>query len=126
MFKQLFLVFLGGGLGSICRFLISKIGENNQDVFPYKTLIVNVLGSFIIGLVLGYALKTESQNQNLILFLAVGFCGGFTTFSTFAFENFKFLKSAAYLPMLTYSLSSLILTLLFVVFGVFLSKFITH
>lgn len=122
MFKQLLLVFLGGGLGSICRYLLSKIGNQPTNYLPFGTLLVNVLGSLVIGLILGITLKNQTQNQQITLFLAVGFCGGFTTFSSFAFENFKFLKAGAYLPFFTYSIASLVLTLVFVMIGVFLSK----
>ncbi len=90
--KQFILVFLGGGIGSALRYFISKLLNNTPNSIPYGTFAVNILGSFLIGLILGYATKNQSLTHSQTLFLATGFCGGFTTFSSFAFENHTFLK----------------------------------
>lgn len=123
MFKHLLLVFLGGGMGSALRFLISKYMNNPQLSFPYGTFTVNILGSLILGIVLGWAMKNNALNSDLHIILAVGFCGGFTTFSTFAFENQALLKSGDYLHFIIYTIGSIILGLLAIVFGLFISKF---
>ena len=87
MFKSAILVFLGGGLGSVCRYLISKALNSRGTNLPWGTFTVNILGSFIIGLLLGIAIKNNNLNNTTNLILATGFCGGFTTFSTFSFVD---------------------------------------
>lgn len=122
MLKHLLLVFLGGGLGSALRFLISKFLNHPQLSIPYGTFTVNILGSLFLGIVLGWAMKNNALNSDLHIILAVGFCGGFTTFSTFAFENQALLKSGDYLHFTIYTLGSIILGLLAIALGLFLSK----
>jgi len=95
--KQLFFVFIGGGIGSVLRYLISFIFKNNSYNFPWSTFIVNMIGCFLIGLIFGYLNKNEYLKDSLTSILIVGFCGGFTTFSTFASENFQLFKSEYFL-----------------------------
>lgn len=91
--KELFLVFLGGGAGSVCRYLASLlIGRNIASAFPWPTLSVNLLGCLLIGLL--YTLSERcSLAQEYRLLLTVGLCGGFTTFSTFSNEALHLLRS---------------------------------
>lgn len=121
--KTLLYIFIGGGLGSVLRYGLSKY-LNAGVIFPYGTLGVNVLGSLILGFLMGVVLKNNLQTSASVLFLTVGFCGGFTTFSAFAFENFNFLKNGAYVSFATYTLSSLVLGILAVFVGFWISKFI--
>ena len=122
--KQLVLVFLGGGIGTVLRFIISKLIPHNDSGFPWSTFSANLIGCFIIGLISGYFFKTSSTNQSdILLFATVGICGGFTTFSTFAYENLNFLKSGDYLFFTTYTLGSFILGILMVYFGLTLHKY---
>ena len=122
--KQLILVFLGGGIGTVLRFIISKLIPHNDSGFPWSTFSANLIGCFIIGLISGYFFKTSSSNQSdIILFATVGICGGFTTFSTFAYENLYFLKSGDYIFFITYTLGSFILGILMVYFGLTLHKY---
>ena len=122
--KQLILVFLGGGIGTVLRFIISKLIPHNDSGFPWSTFSANLIGCFIIGLISGYFFKTSSTNQSdIILFATVGICGGFTTFSTFAYENLNFLKSGDYIFFITYTLGSFILGILMVYFGLTLHKY---
>lgn len=121
--KTLLYIFIGGGLGSVLRYGLSKF-LNTGFVFPVGTLAVNILGSFILGFLMGIVLKNNVQTSSTLLFLTVGFCGGFTTFSAFAFENFNWLKNGAYLSFATYTLSSLVLGILAVFVGFWISKFI--
>ena len=122
--KQLVLVFLGGGIGTVLRFIISKLIPHNDSGFPWSTFSANLIGCFIIGLISGYFFKTSSTNQSdIILFAIVGICGGFTTFSTFAYENINFLKSGDFIFFITYTLGSFILGILMVYFGLTLHKY---
>jgi CrcB protein len=120
--KAFLFVFLGGGLGSGLRYLIGKYITKCSVNFPYGTFTVNILGSLIIGFILGYALKNESLSSNTTLFLATGFCGGFTTFSTFAYENHMLLKSGDFSTFAIYTIASFVVGFLAVFFGLFLVK----
>ncbi|MBZ9728813.1 fluoride efflux transporter CrcB [Salegentibacter sp. JZCK2] len=122
MLKQLLLIFLGGGLGSVLRYLISKSLNFGTAFIPFGTFTVNILGSLLLGLILGIAAKSDIFNSNTVLFLAIGFCGGFTTFSSFAFENHALLRSGDYLNFFIYTFGSIILGILAVFLGLFLSK----
>ena len=85
MIKNFILVGLGGGLGSMLRYAVSiSVTVKN---FPLGTFAVNIVGSFIIGIVLALSVKDESFLNNWKVFLATGICGGFTTFSSFSAEN---------------------------------------
>lgn len=121
--KQALLVFIGGGFGSVARYLIGKALNNSGDGIPYGTFLANILGSLIIGFVLGLALKHEALTQNHTLLLATGFCGGFTTFSTFAYENHVFLKSGDFMSFALYTIASFVIGFLAVFLGIYLVKF---
>ncbi len=122
--KSLVLVFLGGGFGSVLRFLLGKLLNNSQTGIPYGTFAANILGSLLIGLILGLAAKNEALTQQHTLVLATGFCGGFTTFSSFAYENHIFLKSGDFMTFAMYTIASFIIGFLAVFLGVFLVKYI--
>lgn len=121
--KSLLLVFLGGGLGSSLRFVIGKYLNSPETGIPYGTFAANILGSLFIGIILGIAAKNESLSQNTVLFLATGFCGGFTTFSAFAYENHIFLKSGDFMSFALYTIASFILGFAAVFFGIWVMKF---
>ncbi len=120
--KHLLLVFLGGGFGSVLRFLIGKYLNSTETGIPYGTFVANILGSLLIGIILGLAAKNDSLTQNQTLLLATGFCGGFTTFSTFAYENHVFLKSGDFTSFAFYTIASFIVGFLAVFLGMFLVK----
>tara|TARA_R110002124_G_scaffold287089_1_gene470248 strand:- start:22400 stop:22771 length:372 start_codon:yes stop_codon:yes gene_type:complete len=122
--KQFLLVFLGGGLGSALRYWIGKYLNSAENGIPYGTFAANVLGSFLIGIILGLALKGNSLSNNTVLFLATGFCGGFTTFSAFAYENHIFLKSGDFMTFAFYTIGSFIIGFAAVFFGIWLVKFL--
>ncbi|PKG51501.1 MULTISPECIES: fluoride efflux transporter CrcB [Olleya] len=120
--KQLVLVFVGGGFGSVLRYIIGKALNNTENGIPYGTFLANILGSLLIGIILGLALKNNTLNNNQTLLLATGFCGGFTTFSTFAYENHLFLKSGDFTSFALYTITSFILGFLAVFFGMWVAK----
>ena len=120
--KQLVLVFIGGGFGSIARYALAKYFNSEVTGIPYGTFMANVLGSLLIGIILGFAAKSETLTSNQTLLLATGFCGGFTTFSTFAYENHVFLKSGDFMNFFLYAVGSFILGFAAVFLGMFLVK----
>lgn len=122
--KQLLLVFLGGGFGSVCRYLLGKVLNSSESGIPYGTFLANILGSLLIGFILGLAAKNETLSQNQTLLLATGFCGGFTTFSSFAYENHIFLKSGDFMSFAIYTITSFIIGFLAVFLGMYFTKFI--
>ncbi|MCH3884425.1 fluoride efflux transporter CrcB [Tenacibaculum aquimarinum] len=122
--KQLFLVFIGGGFGSVLRFIIGKWLNNSENGIPYGTFAANILGSLLIGIILGLAAKNNTLTENSTLLLATGFCGGFTTFSTFAYENHFFLKSGDFTSFAFYTIASFVVGFLAVFAGMYVVKFI--
>ena len=122
--KQVFLVFIGGGLGSVARYLLSLKLNNYENAVPYGTLLANILGSLFIGIIFGYMAKTGNLSEKYSLLLAVGFCGGFTTFSTFIFENYLFIKDGNYFGFLPYLTLTFILGFVALFLGLYLSKLI--
>ncbi len=120
--KQLLLVFVGGGFGSVLRFIIGKYLNSPSTGIPYGTFAANIIGSLLIGIILGMAVKNNTLSENQILFLATGFCGGFTTFSTFAYENHLFLKSGDFMSFAMYTIASFVVGFLAVFGGMYLVK----
>lgn len=111
-------VGLGGFAGSVLRYLAGRLPLQSPEGFPYVTLMINVLGSFAIGLIAAVAAKRADIDPRLVLFLRVGLCGGFTTFSTFSSETFSLLRAGSYGGAAAYVLLSVLL-------GV-LAVFLTH
>jgi CrcB protein len=110
MFRNILLVGFGGGIGSIARYLCQRaLGSWFLNPFPVGTFVVNVSGCLLIGLIHGIAVKHNILNPEWRLLLTTGFCGGFTTFSTFAYENADLLRVGNFLyPALYISLSVLL------------------
>ncbi len=124
MINKILLVFVGGGLGSAFRYLIGLLLNRNDFLTPYGTFFVNVAGSFLIGLLAGYNLRTLNLNHQYQALLIAGFLGGFTTFSSFAFENMVMIQNGKFLLFLSYFLTTLIVGFVAVSFGYYMSKFI--
>ncbi len=120
--KNILLVFIGGGFGSVLRYVISNYLNTPNTVIPYGTFASNILGSLFIGVILGLVAKNNTITHSQSLLLATGFCGGFTTFSTFAYENHLFLKSGDFLTFTLYAISSFVIGFLAVFLGLYLVK----
>lgn len=120
--KQVLLVFIGGGVGSALRYLVGKFLKMPASGFPWSTFSVNVLGSLIIGILMGVTLKNSALSENQTLLLITGLCGGFTTFSAFAYENQVFLKEGDFTNFFIYTLGSIGVALAAVFLGLFISK----
>ncbi|MFD2600245.1 fluoride efflux transporter CrcB [Sphingobacterium corticis] len=113
MFRTLILIGIGGGAGSILRFL-TTVGVNRYlpSAFPWGTFAVNIVGSFLAGIVLSFASKSGEQAEQWRFLLMTGFCGGYTTFSAFTAENLTLLQSGQSFTALLYILSSVLSSLL--------------
>ena len=118
--KSFLLVFLGGGLGSGLRYIITITINQYSKVLPFGTFTVNMLGCLLIGMVLGYAQKENTLSSNQTLLLATGFCGGFTTFSAFANENLELIKNGEIFNLSLYTIGSVLIGILAVFTGYYL------
>jgi fluoride exporter len=100
-------VALGSALGGVARFLVSStIQERAATTFPLGTLVVNITGSLLLGFVLRYALATPSISPEVRALLTTGFCGGYTTFSTYSYETAMLIQGGDYRRAAAYALAS--------------------
>jgi CrcB protein len=101
--QPILLVFLGGGLGSVVRFLLSKwIAALHTQNFPWGTLVVNVFACLLLGVIVGLADQKQFISLPMRLFWTVGFCGGFSTFSTFSIETLQLMQAGLTSSLLLY------------------------
>lgn len=125
MLKSILLVGFGGFIGSVARFLVSKyFQENMASVFPWSTFTVNVVGSLLIGIIYGFSEKGDVLSPEIRLFLAVGICGGFTTFSTFSNDAFLLIRQQEWFRFALYSSLSFFLGIMAVYAGRFITKLV--
>jgi CrcB protein len=107
--KNIILVFLGAGFGGVLRYAIGNIIKWNSTSFPWATFVVNIIGSFLIGIILAYSLKNEIFSTNYKLLLTTGICGGFTTFSALSAESLQLIKQGNWMLALAYIICSIVL-----------------
>lgn len=113
MWINLLYVMLGSAVGGGCRFLVSKVvAENTASTFPWGTFVVNLVGCLLIGVLFGLAERGVSLSPQMKALLITGFCGGFTTFSTFAHENYLLLNDSRFWVLFLYAVLSFALGLL--------------
>ena len=123
MLKSALYIGLGGFFGSISRYLLSQYVDKKIDaIFPFGTFTVNILGCLILGVLYGFAEKENLLTNELRLLLAVGFCGSFTTFSTFAYEKMQLLNQGEWMTFFIYAVSSIALGILATIGGTALIK----
>lgn len=123
MIKQILLVGLGGGIGSILRFLTSLLtAKYNSDSFPLTTFSVNIIGCFLIGLFIGVFGQNFETNPHLKLLFITGFCGGYTTFSALALENFTLIQNNNYWIFIFYNGLSILIGLCAVWLGLLVTR----
>lgn len=120
--KILSYIFLGGGLGSVARYVFSKYANGLFVAFPLGTLISNLLACFFVGVLSGIALRNNPDSILIKYLLIVGFCGGFSTFSTLIFESVHLFKDQFQLQSILYMFMSIVLGILFLYIGLIVSK----
>ncbi len=118
--KNIFLIFVGGGSGSLVRYFLGRFVQTNlPTTFPVGTLVINIAASFILGIFVGSTLKLDEPLRALI---AIGFCGGFSTFSTFSNDTLQLMISGRALEAFGNIFLNVILCLLATYIGILLIK----
>ena len=120
--KQVLLIFLGGGMGSVLRYLISAYFNSSENQWYLGTFLVNTIGCLLLGLIIGLSLKNSWISSETGLLLGAGFCGGFTTFSTFSVEMHALLRVGNYAMFLGYLALSILVGLACVMLGLWISR----
>ena len=125
MLKSILIVGFGGFIGTVARFLISRCFQINIiSVFPWSTFIINIAGCLLIGLIYGISEKNDVLSPEIRLFLTVGICGGFTTFSTFSNDAFLLIREQEWIRFALYTSFSVFIGLMAVYLGRFIIKLI--
>ena len=120
---MLLYVALGSAIGGVSRYLLGGLVQRMLDTtFPAGTLLVNVTGSFLLGAIIRYALDTPSLTPEVRAFLTIGFCGGYTTFSTFSYETVALLEDGEWARAGVYITASVVLSLIATFLGFALAR----
>ncbi len=122
MIKDLILVGIGSGIGGMCRYLISLYLGQSHSGFPWGTFVVNIMGCLFIGILWGLTSRFQNLSPAFSLLFMVGFCGGFTTFSTFSKEGLALLQANHYTLFALYTIGSVLLGVMSVALGYFTTK----
>ena len=122
MIKDIIIVGIGSGIGGICRYLMSFFMTQARNGFPWGTFAVNVAGCLLIGILWGLTSRFQNVSPSFSLFLMVGFCGGFTTFSTFSKEGLTMLQANNYILFSFYAIGSVVLGIIAVALGYYTTK----
>ena len=123
MIKTVLLVGLGGGIGSMARFLCQRwFATNYVSSFPWGTFAVNIIGCLAIGIFWGLSFKSFNTNESWKLFLMTGVCGGFTTFSAFTLEGVGLLREQKLALFFSYVAASVVIGLLATYIGMRMIK----
>lgn len=122
MIKDIVIVGIGSGIGGICRYLISLFMGHVENAFPWGTFAVNIAGCLLIGILWGVTSRFQNFSPSFSLFLMVGFCGGFTTFSTFSKEGLTLLQANDFILFSLYVLGSVGLGIMAVALGYYTTK----
>ena len=122
MLKDIIIVGIGSGIGGICRYLISLLTSHVGNGFPWGTFVVNVAGCLLIGILWGLITRFQHLSPTFSLLLVAGFCGGFTTFSSFSKEGLTLLQDNNYLIFLLYAIGSMVLGIMAVSLGYYSTK----
>ncbi|MGZ3765415.1 MAG: fluoride efflux transporter CrcB [Mucilaginibacter sp.] len=121
--RTLLLVFIGGGLGSVMRYAVNRLMNSLvSSAFPIGTFLVNIIGCFFIGFLVFYTNRFGSYNQQWRLFLVVGLCGGFTTFSAFSYENVALINDHRIFLFLAYTIGSVALGIIATYCGLLVAR----
>ena len=119
--KNIILVAVGGSVGSVLRYMTSLfVAKYYSHAFPLATFITNLLGCFIIGIAVGFFSKLQPNSESLKLLLVTGFCGGYTTFSAFGYENVMLFQNNGSALAFAYIAASIVGGILSVCLGLFL------
>lgn len=105
---ELIAVMIGGALGSASRYLVGHVIPATPETFPWATFSVNLAGAFVLGVLSGIALRSNILSRAMLLLLGTGFCGGFTTFSTFSAETLQLIESGHHVLAGTYVAGSVV------------------
>ena len=123
MSRNILFVAIGGMLGSVGRFVLATLAvQLVPSTFPVGTFLVNIVGSFIMGAAVGFAERNLWFHSSWRIFITAGFCGGFTTFSAFAFENIELILNRSYGTFALYSAATFAVCLLAAFAGLILTR----
>jgi CrcB protein len=121
--KIILFIFFGGGIGSVARYLVNRwVMGMVTSVYPYGTFLVNITGCFLIGFFVFSSSRLGMHSLNWRWFLVTGLCGGYTTFSSFSFENVQLITDQHFFLMILYTILSIALGFLATYMGILLAR----